>query len=88
MARHIWARTAPIATDALCVVLFYLGGVGEGEMFRIIRVAEEEVVHIVVGHLLQLCLANISQEIHGERHPYTTDSSEKKQCSGPQNQQK
>lgn len=40
-------------------------------MFRRIRAAVEEVVHIVVGKLFQLCLANTGQDIHREPHPYT-----------------
>lgn len=51
--------------------MFYLSGVREGEVFWRIRVAVEEVVHVVVGQLFQLCLADISQEIHREIHPYT-----------------
>lgn len=67
----------------MCCV-FYLGGVREGEVFRTIRVAVEEVGHVVVGQPFQLCLANISQEIHGELHPCTSDRSEREQCSDPQ----
>lgn len=54
--------------------VFYLSGVREGEVLWRIRVAVEEVVHVVVGQLFQLCLADISQEIHREIHPFTTQN--------------
>ncbi len=54
--------------------VFYLDGVRQGELLRRIWVAVEEVVHVVVCWLFQLCLGDISQEIHRELHPYTAQS--------------
>lgn len=64
--------------------LSYLGAVWQDEAFRRIMLPVEQSLHVLLGQILQLCLANICQEIHWELHPCKGTESSVHTCGWPE----